>query len=107
MAAVSSTSSISSVTLQDSNTVTTIYNKILTLANTEYFLVLPVNTKKFLLKCRSSFPVKLSYLSGDSGILFLTIPSGTTYIDNSFYSSQTLYYQSSQSGIILEIVVFN
>lgn len=98
--------STSASKITPSNTTAQVTNFTIALANTEYSIALPLNCKRFVLKCRTSFPIKLAYSSGTSGTTFFTIPASTTYVDESYYSNQTIYFQSAQSGVILELITF-
>lgn len=84
----------------------TIYNLTLTSANTEYSQALPNNAQKVMIKCRTSFPMKLAYTSGESGTTYFTIPADQTYWDDNINTVQTVYLQSTQAGIVAEIMVW-
>lgn len=81
----------------------TIFNKTMTLADTEYSYQLPEDTVKFELKCRTDFDVKLSFTSGESGTNYFTIPSGQSYWEDEVETTKTLYFQCADAGKILEI----
>jgi hypothetical protein len=98
--------STSASKITPSNTTAIIYNFLIVAANTEYSITLPLNTKRFVLKGRTHFAIKLAYSSGDSGVLFFTIPPGTTYLDENYYANQTIYFQSANSGGIIELITF-
>lgn len=99
--------STSASKITPSNTTSQVINFTITSANTEYSIALPLNCKRFILKGRTSFSIKLAYSVGMSGTTFFTVPPSTTYVDESYYSNQTIYFQSPQSGVILEVIVFN
>lgn len=105
MPVISGTSS-TQVNVQDSPTSVEIYNISVVNADTEYSQALPANTKRFLLRSRNGYQLKLSYDSGESGTLFVTLNGGCVYEDINFYSLQTLYFQSPVAGGIVEVVVF-
>ena len=88
------------------NTTATVYNVTATLANTEYSQVLPANTKSFVLQARGSAKIKLAYTSGINSGDYLTVPIGTTFNDNNYYSAQTIYFTSSLAGEVIEIVAY-
>jgi hypothetical protein len=81
-----------------------IVNFNIPMPNTEYNYTLPANTKRFLIKCRNNGILKLSYVSGQSGTLYLTIPAGSSYREEGISSALTLFFQSSKGSEVLEIV---
>lgn len=89
-----------------SNTTPTIFNKSIPIANTEVSQALPANTKRFEFRSRSKARIQLAYSSGDSGTTYISIMPGKTYVDENFYSAQTIYFQSTKAGDTLEIVAF-
>jgi len=88
-------------------TTPTIYNVSMTLANTEYSQALPANTKKFLIKCRAQYVVKVCFVSGQSGSLYLTIPVGGVYWEDEVQpASLTLYFQCATAAQVAEIIAW-
>lgn len=86
-------------------TTPTIYNKTLTSANKEYEQALPSKTKKFTVQCRTAYDVKLAFTDGESGTTYVTIKANTNYYeDNVLASNVTLYMQSTQAGVVMEII---
>lgn len=88
------------------NTTTTILNVSVPLAGTEVSQLLPANTKGFVLRARGKGKLQIAFASGQSGTTFLTVPPGANYKDENFYSSQTLYFQSSKAGETVEIIAY-
>ena len=86
----------------------TIYNKTMTLANTEYSQALPKGTKKVLIKERSGADIiKLAYAVNQSGTTYITIPIGSSkYLEGVWLSETTLYFQCPTAGLVLEIEVW-
>lgn len=82
----------------------TIVNITIALANTEQNYSLPTDTKKFLIKNRGDSMTKLSYLSGDSGSVFVSIPPGAVYEESGILTNATLYFQTESASDIIEIV---
>ena len=82
-----------------------IYNKTMTLANTEYSQDIGAGIVKLLVQCRGAYDVKLAFKSGESGTNYLTIKESHVYyediIDN---SPKTLYFQCATAGQVLEII---
>jgi len=56
-----------------------IYNVTMTDADTEYSQALPAQTKKFLVKCRGSYAIKVCFTAEASGTTFVTVPAGMSY----------------------------
>lgn len=88
------------------NTTPHVFNVAVASADTEYSQALPNNTKAFFLKCRTVSRMKLAYANGESGTKFVTIPPGGFWVDQNFYSAQTVYFQSVKAGVTVEIVAF-
>jgi hypothetical protein len=79
-------------------------------ANTEVSYPLPTSTTRFLLKLRDgTADLKFSYISGNSGTLYFTVPRGNyisvSQIDTS--ASVTLYFQSPVAGQVAEIMTWS
>ena len=87
-----------------SATTATIFN-VITVATTETSQVLPANTKEFIMRSRGGSPIQLAYSSGDTGTLFFTIKGKAVYTDSNFYSSQTVFFQTSGADVV-EIIAF-
>ena len=85
-----------------------IYNVTMTLANTEYPQALPANTRKFMIKCRGSYNVKVCFASGQSGTIYLTIPANMAWWEDQIsVASGTLYFQCATAGQVAEIVAWS
>jgi len=89
------------------NTIPTIYNLNIILADTEYQQALPANTKTFILRSRNKAQLKLAYVLGGTNTTYLTIPVGSSFEDSQFYTGQTIYVQSTKPGDIIEIVAYS
>lgn len=87
-------------------TTATIFNVSLGPANTEQSQALPANCKGFIIRTRGLARLKLSYTALQSGTLFVSISRNSSFVDNNFYASQTLYFQSPQTGDVVEIVAY-
>lgn len=83
-----------------------IYNLTLTAANTEYSQALPNNAFKYLVKCRTSDPLKLAFAAGQSGSLYVTVSAGYSYWEDGINTVQTLYLQSPTAGAVAEIIAW-
>jgi hypothetical protein len=85
-----------------------ITNFITIAPNTEYSFSLPSNCRKFLIQSRvESAKIQLSYNALQSGITYVTIWPGCSFVDDSFYASQTIYFQSSLGSNTIEIITFS
>lgn len=82
-----------------------ITNLPLTLANTEYSIVLTDALKQLIIKCRSLARLQIAFISTESGTKFLTIPGGVSLsLQDLNLSSTTLYIQADAPASIVEIV---
>ena len=88
------------------DTIPVIYNVNIINSGTEYSQTLPSDTKKYLIRSRNKGSLRLAYTLGGTNTTYLTLPTGTSYVDSNFYSSITLYFQSTKPGDILEIVAY-
>lgn len=105
MSTISSTSS-NQLNITPANTTAFIYNQTIAVANTEQSQALPANCKGFLVRVREMANLKISYSATNSGVTFVTVPPGATFVDEQFYNSQTLYFQSPSVGVTIEIVAY-
>ena len=82
-----------------------VYNKTLTLADTEYSQALPAGCKKIMVQCRTAYDVKMTYTSGGSGTTYYTLKANTWYWDDFIDGTvKTIYMQSTQAGVVVEIL---
>lgn len=86
-----------------------IYNVTMTTQNTEYSQALPSGTKKFLIKCRTSYAIKLAFVANASGTTYVTVPADRAFKeeDLSLSGSRTLYFQCATAGQVAEIVAWS
>lgn len=91
--------------LGTSNTTTTTDNISVPLANTEQSYTLPANTKKFIIRARGNSRIQLAYSVGLSGTTFRTVDPGSDFTDTNFYTNQTIYFQLSKAGDVVELVI--
>ena len=74
------------------------------LAATEYSYAFPANTKRFKIKARGNAKLQLAFISGQSGVEYITIFPGSSYIENDLtLSSVTAYFQSTKANEVVEI----
>ena len=91
-----------------SNITKTIFNISITSSNTEFSQALPASTKGYEIQIRSGVhTLKLTHVSGESGTKFVTIPAGATHSDDHFYTSDTIYFQSTTSGGVVELITYS
>lgn len=88
------------------DTTPSIYNLNIINAGQEYSQVLPANTKTFVIKSRNRGALRLAYASGGTSTAYLTIPLGSSFIDEQFYGNITVYVQSTKPGDVIEIVAY-
>ena len=84
-----------------------IYNITLGAINTEQSQALPTNCKGFTIKSREAAELKLAYAENDSGSNYITIKRRAFFKDENFYENQTIYFQSPQTGDVVEIVAYS
>ena len=82
-----------------------VYNVVMAAANTEYSQALPANTKKFLIKLRSTNAfLKIAFAEGESATNYINIPQGSSLNREGIEVSQlTLYFQSTLPNQVCEI----
>lgn len=82
-------------------------NIALVTANTEVEIILPAGCKKYMLKLRDKSALKLAFISGDSGLVYITIWPGCVYSENSLdVTTTSLYVQSPVASQIVELVTW-
>lgn len=84
----------------------TIVNLTLTSADTEYSQLIPTGTKKFSVQCRTDKGLKFSYIEGESGTVFHSIPEGATYTEFGVNTGPgvKIYLQSETANVVVEII---
>lgn len=83
-----------------------IYNVTIATANTEQSQVLPTSIVGYLVRTRGNTELKLSHTATESGTKYVTIPKKSTYVDEHSYNNLTLYFQSPESGDVVEIIAW-
>ena len=84
----------------------TLYNKTMTLADTEYSQTLPYGTVKLMVQNRGAYDTKLSFAPTTSGTNYISIKNGGIYYEDLVETSRTLYFQCPQAGQVLELLVW-
>jgi hypothetical protein len=96
---------LSSSTLpQESGGSPTIYNVSLGPVSTEQSQALPANTKQFMVKSRGQSLLQIAFSSGQSGTNYITIQPNAVFSTSGLFASQTVYFQSPQTGDVVEIM---
>ena len=89
-------------------TTSTITNKSLPIANTEYSHILQADLKQIIIKVRGLADLKFTLVSGESSTKYFTIPKGNSLsLDNLSIASGTLYLQSPTASVTIEILELN
>jgi hypothetical protein len=82
----------------------TLYNTVITLANTEQAVVLSPGPRKFYLNSRGSSELKLAFVAGGTSVAYKLIRIGVLYESPALTGGAlTLYIQSNQAGETVEI----
>lgn len=85
-------------------TIPTIYNVPAPLAATEYSQTLSPATKQFLIKVRGIAQLQFSFVSGETATKFITVPRGTSYMQELVSYTGTIYFQVSAASQVVEIL---
>ena len=87
-----------------------VYNITLTLADTEYSQALPSSTREFRFRCRTDFDIRFAWETGKVATPtapYLTLPSSSDYYgDQSDITGKSIYFASSEAGVIVELEVW-
>lgn len=82
----------------------TVTNITIAVANTEQTVVLPADTKRYLIQVLSVGTLKVAYGVGLSGTNYLELPKGCFSSEDEInISSLTLYVQSPTTGVVARI----
>ena len=88
----------------------TIYNITLTVADTQYSQLLPSGVRDIRFRCRTLFDVRFAFVTGKVATPtapYLTLPAGSDYdSDDNDLSSKTIYFASSEAGVVVELEVW-
>lgn len=84
-----------------------VYNVTMTDEDTEYFQALPLDTRKFKIRCRGAYDMNLAFAENGSGVTYITIPANHTYWDDGMrVMATTLYFQCATAAQVAEIVAW-
>ncbi len=82
------------------------YNETIASANVEQSLVLPAQITGYMIRSRGNGTIKLSHTSGQSGVVYLTVPRSATHTDEHSYQNLTLYFQSNVASDVIEVIAW-
>jgi hypothetical protein len=82
----------------------TVLNTVLTLANTEYPITLPVNTVHLTMQGRGLETINFYFSPGGDSSHYFTIKSGACFYDQGMRANQQVVAFSPSVGAILEII---
>lgn len=85
-------------------TTVAIVNQDLTVADTEYDIDLPVNTRTVAFQARGANAVKCAFTDGASGTTYITIKANGSFAENTILYSGNLHCQSATAGEDLEVI---
>jgi len=88
----------------ESSSAPVVYNVSVPLAATEVSKTLSASTKRFTIRVRGNSSLQLSFISGQSGTTFITIPHGCSYTEDELNFSGTLYFQTTKAAQVVEIL---
>jgi len=98
---------VGSSTLSSAKVVTTtVYNVSLGTVDTEQSQVLPSSIVGYMIRTRGGSELKLAHVATESGSKYITVPRKATFEDSHSYSGLTLYFQSPQTGDVVEIIAW-
>lgn len=81
-----------------------IYNVTCVAGGTEYSQALPANCKRYTIKARTSYAIQMAYVVTESGTNYITVPASSSKTEENLEAaSTTLYFQSTQAGVVVEI----
>ena len=87
-----------------------VYNKTLTVADTEYSQALPSSTREVRFRCRTLYDVRFAWVTGKVATPtapYLTLLSGMEYAsDDNDITAKSLYLASDEAGVVVEIEVW-
>lgn len=85
-----------------------ILNFPIEVANQEYTLSFPANTKRFILKPRDC-NLKIAFAEGTSGTTYFTLPKGSYWSESSIANgvTVTIYMQSTKANSLVEAILWS
>lgn len=87
-----------------------IQNIPVTTAEQEIEIEIPSNTTKLFLRIRDSLcSMQFSYIAGQSGINYITIPRGNSYTEDNLLTttiSSKIYVRTTKSNVVIELLTW-
>lgn len=85
-----------------------VVNVEMPVAGTEYSYNLPIGCRQFLLQTRSLSTTKFTYVSGESDVIFKTIPRGCFFSQSDIQLTAVtpIYFQSDTSAQMAELIIW-
>ena len=82
----------------------------MTTAGTEYSVVFPENTNKFMIRTRELSVLKVGKSTGDTGTNYITVKKGNAYIEDRLLLTtivnRTMYISSTKNNDTLEVIAW-
>lgn len=81
-------------------------NVVMTTAGFEYSYVLPTGCRQYIIKLRDTARLQLSYVVGQSGTNYITVPRGCFLSEDDLLTTSTItiYFQSDVAAQVAEII---
>ena len=87
-----------------------VLNLTLTLADTEYSIVLPSSARQFRFRCRTAFIIRYAYEIGKVATPtepYLSLPANADYqSDANDITGMTIYFATDEAGVVLEMEIW-
>lgn len=84
-----------------------IYNLNAALANTEYSIALPDDTRRYVIKARNASRIQFSFQALQSNTNFITIKPGNSWSENDLkLDSKVLYFRVSKPNTSIELLIW-
>lgn len=98
---------ISVMAFSEPSTNMSVENLTLTSADTEYSIEIPKWTKAVTIQCRTAYALRMAVESGvvaEPDGEYWTVKANGGYYDSDILGSQTLYFASSEAGVVVEFI---
>lgn len=81
-------------------------NVAMPIAGNEYSVTVPINTKRFVLKCRGISKLQYAFISGTTNTVFSTLSPGAEWREENMVltAALTIYFQATKPNEVLELV---
>jgi len=82
----------------------------LTLADTEYSIVLPSSARQYRFRCRTAFVIRYAYETGKVAApteKYLSLPANADYMsDANDITGLTIYFASDEADVVVEMEIW-